>query len=46
LHERGWECASQWVDRYNSQFFPPTTAHPPSQQPAEQAGEACGHGEA
>ena len=24
LHERDWECASDWVDRYHAQFFPPT----------------------
>jgi hypothetical protein len=24
LHERDWECASEWVDRYHAQFFPPT----------------------
>jgi hypothetical protein len=42
LHERDWECASQWVGRYNSQFFQPTTARPPTQQSTEQAGESCG----
>lgn len=26
LHERDWECASEWVDRYHAQFFPPTNA--------------------
>lgn len=22
LHERDWECASEWVDRYHEQFLP------------------------
>lgn len=22
LHEQGWECAQNWVDRYHAQFFP------------------------
>jgi hypothetical protein len=23
LHERGWECAERWVERYHEQFLPP-----------------------
>jgi hypothetical protein len=25
LHERDWECAAEWVDRYHAQFFPPNS---------------------
>lgn len=25
LHEKDWECASEWVDRYHAQFLPKDT---------------------
>ena len=35
LHERDWECASQWVDRYHAQFFLPTNVDVEAPPPLE-----------
>ena len=28
LHERDWECAADWVERYNAQFLPANAKSP------------------